>query len=95
MKGVLAWDLSGNNYNLHENKDQGMVPFEFAEAKARLYQNPWNHYTTVIIYATCKPYLDSPKNAQKLYVVTYENEKEDIGAGAFPKKATEERRFMH
>ena len=90
-EGVLAWNLSGNNYNLPD-RDQAVVPFEFAEAKARLYYNPWNHYTTVIIYATCKPSLDSSKNAQKLYVVTYENEKE--GIGAFPKNATEKRRFM-
>jgi hypothetical protein len=87
-EGVLTWNLSGDNFAVH---GRGGLTWELAKVEARLYYNPWNHYTTAIIAANCQS--ENGRSYQNVYVVTYENEKTGFG-GAVPKLDTVVRRLI-
>jgi Regulator of chromosome condensation (RCC1) repeat/Abnormal spindle-like microcephaly-assoc'd, ASPM-SPD-2-Hydin/IPT/TIG domain len=66
-EGVLAWRMSGSNLGTVGQRS-GLWPLTSIQAK--LYYNPWNHYTTAVIASTCQITGGTTRN---LYVVTYEN----------------------
>ena len=71
-EGVLSWTLSGSN------TDSSFVDIggPLTSITAKLYYNPWTHYTTAVVGATCEM-PSGPK--RMMYLLTYEQSKSMFG----------------
>lgn len=68
-----TWNLSGNNRGT-EAQVSHVTPL--TKVTAQLFYNPWTHYTTALISATCNLQNGTRKN---LYIQRYEVEKTQFG----------------
>lgn len=73
---VVSWEYRGSNAG---SRAQRSAELPSTSIQAKLYYNPWNHYTTVIVRATCQ---GPGPTRRALYMVTYENSKGTLGSAS-------------
>ena len=71
----ISWELSGNNFAAAK-RNIGAPP---TSIKAEVFYNPYTHYTTAVVGATCQLSSGSRKN---LYILRYEVTKTAFGGAA-------------
>jgi hypothetical protein len=64
--GTVSWSLAGPTSKNSPLIVSGLVPM--TTIRAKMFYNPWNHFTTAIIAATCQW---PNRTARNLYVLTY------------------------